>query len=118
MSRSVPHPIDNATKALGARLRVEREAHGISLEDFARAMGGSINTIRWHEAGSRMLRGDDLVQAARILLAYAWGAPKGTDEEGADNRLIINILQLATEGKKEFQPETLVTIKQLAPDGN
>lgn len=53
------------------------------------------------------------VQAARILLAYAWGAPKGADDDGADNRLIINILQLATQGQQEA-PQ--VTIKRLATD--
>lgn len=52
------------------------------------------------------------VQAARVLLSYAWGAPKGTDDDGADNRLIINILQLATQGAE--QPA--VTIKKLATD--
>lgn len=34
------------------------------------------------------------VAAARILLAYAWGAPTNTDEAGNSN-LVINILKLA-----------------------
>src|SRR3990172_2705431 len=49
------------------------------------------------------------VQAARVLLAYGWGAPSGVDGESADNRLIINILQLATQGKMDS--ETAVNIK-------
>lgn len=53
--------------AIGARLRVEREAHPISLEDFAQAVGMSINKVRWHEAGSRLLRADELAVCARIL---------------------------------------------------
>lgn len=53
------------------------------------------------------------VQAARVLLAYAWGAPKGADDsDGADNRLIINILQLAAQG----QEQPLVAVSRLATD--
>ena len=52
------------------------------------------------------------VQAARVLLAYAWGAPKGTDETSQDNRLIINILQLAAQSKEA----TAVNVRRLATD--
>jgi hypothetical protein len=53
------------------------------------------------------------VQAARTLLAYAWGAPKNEDDTGPDARLIVNILQLALQGQEQ-QP--LVTIDRLATD--
>jgi hypothetical protein len=56
------------------------------------------------------------VQAARVLLSYAWGAPKGTDDDSADSKLIINILQLATQGTAD-QPQ-LVNVRQLATDSD
>lgn len=35
------------------------------------------------------------IQAAKVLLAYAWGAPSGTeDTERANNQLVINVLKL------------------------
>jgi transcriptional regulator with XRE-family HTH domain len=53
--------------ALGAMFRRAREGAGISLRGISKDMGMSINTIRWHEAGHRSLRADDLMVAAKII---------------------------------------------------
>lgn len=53
--------------AIGTRLRIEREAQGISLNDLCVAIGCAINTVRWHEAGSRMMRADQIVRCATVL---------------------------------------------------
>ena len=52
---------------LGKLFRSAREAAKVSLRDACSALGMSINTIRWHEAGSRCIRADDLVAAARLF---------------------------------------------------
>lgn len=62
-----PVALNEFTAALGARFRAIREGKKIFLRDMARRMGVCINTIRWHEAGARMMRADDLVEAARVL---------------------------------------------------
>ena len=54
-------------KALGDIFRNVRNESGISLKALALRMKRSINTIRWHEAGSRSLRADDLVLAAQVI---------------------------------------------------
>lgn len=54
-------------KALGEVFRTVRSESGISLKILANRMQRSINTIRWHEAGSRSLRADDLVLAAQVI---------------------------------------------------
>ena len=51
------------------------------------------------------------VAAAKEMLNRGWGAAQ-SDEVGADNRLIINILQLAAESAQ--QPT--VSVRQLATD--
>lgn len=67
MSGTKPKPKNAFAKSLGARLRVEREAQGITLGDLASALGVAINTVRWHEAGSRLMRADELAAAAKWL---------------------------------------------------
>ena len=52
------------------------------------------------------------VAASREILNRGWGAAQ-IEGDGADNRLIINILQLATQGQQEA-PQ--VTIQRLADD--
>jgi len=81
--RNTPIASSGIAKALGARLRIEREAQVVSLEDFSRAMGVSINKVRWHESGKVMMRADELVQAARILRieATALMVPHDVDRE-------------------------------------
>lgn len=54
-------------KALGELFRAKRTQKGISLKAMAQMMRCSINTIRWHEAGGRSLRADELVQAASLM---------------------------------------------------
>lgn len=54
-------------KALGELFRAKRTEKGISLKSMAQMMRCSINTIRWHEAGGRILRADELVQAAKFM---------------------------------------------------
>lgn len=54
-------------KKLGDMFRAARDEAGISLKTLAKQMRRSINTIRWHEAGSRSLRADDLVLAAQVM---------------------------------------------------
>ena len=53
--------------ALGKLFREAREHSGVTLRQLAERMGMSINTIRWHEAGTRCIRVDDLVMAARMM---------------------------------------------------
>jgi transcriptional regulator with XRE-family HTH domain len=54
-------------KSLGDAFRAVRTNSGFSLKALAQRMRRSINTIRWHEAGSRSLRADDLVLAAQVM---------------------------------------------------
>jgi uncharacterized NAD-dependent epimerase/dehydratase family protein len=53
------------------------------------------------------------VSAAREILNRGWGAPE-SDALSQDNRVVVNILQLATQGAQEALPA--VTIRQLATD--
>jgi transcriptional regulator with XRE-family HTH domain len=53
--------------ALGARFKEVRRRQKVWLRPLAEQLGCSLNTIRWHEAGDRMLRLDQVVQAARIM---------------------------------------------------
>ena len=53
--------------ALGARFREVRTRQKVYLKPLAKALGCSINTIRWMEAGDRMMRLDMLVQAAKVM---------------------------------------------------
>lgn len=52
---------------IGSAFRSARVEAGISLMDMANALGCSINTVRWHEAGARLFRADDIVRAASIM---------------------------------------------------
>jgi transcriptional regulator with XRE-family HTH domain len=62
-----PEPRGAVEAALGARFRLMRRQQKVSLLAVAQGLGCSINTVRWHEAGARMLRTDDLVRAALII---------------------------------------------------
>lgn len=53
--------------ALGARFREVRKRQKVWLVPLAKALGCSVNTIRWHEYGARMLRADLLVRAAEFM---------------------------------------------------
>lgn len=54
-------------QALGVLFREVRKRQKIRLIDLSEGLGCSVNTIRWHEAGARMLRTDDLVRCANIM---------------------------------------------------
>lgn len=62
-----PIPAGDVEQALGQRFREVRKRQKVRLVDLASGLQCSINTIRWMEAGARMLRTDDLVRAARIM---------------------------------------------------
>lgn len=53
--------------ALGARFKEVRRRQKVWLRPLAEALGCSINTIRWHEAGDRMMRLDEVVKAAGVM---------------------------------------------------
>lgn len=53
------------------------------------------------------------VSAARTLLAYAFGEPSTLDDETAKAGIIVNILQLATQGLSDAPT---VNVRQLASD--
>lgn len=59
--------VETDKQRLGRHFRHYREAANITLRDMAGRMEMSINTIRWHEAGIRLLRVHDLWKAAGIL---------------------------------------------------
>lgn len=53
--------------ALGAQFRTVRRRQKVWLKELSRRLDCSVNTIRWHEAGARMMRADMLVRAAEII---------------------------------------------------
>lgn len=62
-----PIPRGDLEVALGRRFRSVRRASGVRQIDVAKRLGLSINTVRWHEAGARLLRVDELMRAAEII---------------------------------------------------
>lgn len=62
-----PEPKGEIELELGRRFRREREEASITLADMAAKLRVSINTVRWHEAGARCLRADDVVRAAGFM---------------------------------------------------
>ena len=59
--------LDPTSVQLGKAFRYYREAANLTLRDMAERMGMSINTIRYHEAGMRLLRLPDIWRAAHVL---------------------------------------------------
>lgn len=57
-------PQDVLSQRLGAQFRMLREQSGLSLRDLSARMGLSLWCIRRHEAGTLMLRADQLFRAA------------------------------------------------------
>ena len=64
---TVPQIASDIHAQLGKLFREKRRAAGVSQEDMIAHLGCSINKLRWHEAGARSLRADDLVRAAELL---------------------------------------------------
>lgn len=62
-----PDPVGPLQVALGAVFRQVRKKKKVSLKPLSMHLACSINTIRWHEAGARSMRADDLVKAAAFL---------------------------------------------------
>lgn len=52
---------------IGAAFRAAREKQKIPLRTLAPAIGVSINTIRWHEAGVRLMRTETVDKAAEFM---------------------------------------------------
>ena len=52
---------------IGARFRSIRKASRVSLKPLAVHLECSVNTVRWHEAGARMMRADLIVRAAQFM---------------------------------------------------
>lgn len=61
---TIPTPKGDFHAALGERFKAVRRGRKVWLRDLAKELGVSVNTIRWHESGARMLRVDLLVKAA------------------------------------------------------
>ena len=64
---TVPVPSSPENAALGACFKSVRRRQKVWLRPLAEAMGCSVNTIRWHEAGDRMMRLDEVIKAASIM---------------------------------------------------
>lgn len=62
-----PHPKGELELNLGGKFREVRRSKRVWLRDLADKLGVSVNTIRWHESGSRMLRSDLLIRAANAM---------------------------------------------------
>ena len=58
---------DEKAIRLGAIFRAQRRQAGLTLNQMAERMELSINTIRHHEAGTRLLRVTQMWRAAEIL---------------------------------------------------
>lgn len=52
---------------IGARFREIRKSCKASLKPLAEHLECSVNTVRWHEAGARMMRADLIVRAAQFM---------------------------------------------------
>lgn len=64
---TVPTPKGDLEALLGVAFRNARRSRAVWLRDLAKVLGVSVNTIRWHESGARMMRTDLLVKAAQHL---------------------------------------------------
>lgn len=67
MTDTIPAPKGELEAALGAQFRETRRGREIWLRDLSKKLGVSVNTVRWHEAGARMMRTDLVVRAAAII---------------------------------------------------
>lgn len=64
---TIPQSKGELETALGAQFRETRRANHVWLRELSRQLGVSVNTVRWHEAGARMMRADLIVRAAEII---------------------------------------------------
>lgn len=63
-------PIARSPEAarIGAAFKAARKARGVTLEQMAKALETTINSVRWHEAGATLFRADKIARAAEFLL--------------------------------------------------
>jgi len=66
-STTTPVPRSDLEERLGAQFRNERKRNRVLLRDLAKALGVSVNTVRWHEYGARLMRADLIVRSAQII---------------------------------------------------
>lgn len=62
-----PKPNSEVEVALGEAFRKVRKRQKVSLRALSEALGVSINTLRWAEAGARSMRMDMIVRAAAYM---------------------------------------------------
>lgn len=58
---------DDLSAALGRLFRSVREERGVTLQALSDAIERRMNVIRFHEAGVRLMRADDLTRAALAM---------------------------------------------------
>lgn len=63
-NRTKIEPQDELSGAIGRLFRGVREERGVTLQQLSDAIGRRMNVIRFHEAGFRLMRADDLTRAA------------------------------------------------------
>lgn len=64
---TIPVAASEIEAHLGRRFRAVRVAHEVTQDEIAKGLGRSINTVRWHEAGARSLRANEIVIAAELI---------------------------------------------------
>jgi len=62
-----PQPKGEVEMALGEQFRAVRRRQKVWLRDLAAKLECSVNTVRWHEAGARMMRADMIVKSAEFM---------------------------------------------------
>lgn len=62
-----PQPKGEVEIALGEQFRTVRRRQRVWLRDLAAKLDCSVNTLRWHEAGARMMRAEMIVKAAEFM---------------------------------------------------
>jgi transcriptional regulator with XRE-family HTH domain len=64
----MPQPLKaDERKVIGGKFKAVRRRQRCWLAELARELGCSINTIRWHEMGIRMMRADMIIAAAKAM---------------------------------------------------
>lgn len=67
MAMDLLEPIGEAEAAIGKRFKEARDNAGFTLRALAEAIDVSVNTIRWHEVGSRVMPTEACLKAARLF---------------------------------------------------
>lgn len=62
-----PLPKGDVEMALGEQFRAVRRRQKVWLRDLAKKLECSVNTVRWHEAGARMMRADMIIKSAEYM---------------------------------------------------